>query len=113
MSKRGVKLYLNDIKGAIEKIEKYTQDLDLKKFANDSKTIDAVVRNLTIIGEAVNYLPEEIKIQYPNIPWQEIAGMRNKIIHEYFGVDEDILWKTVTEDIKLFKQQLAKLSNGN
>lgn len=93
----------------MKKIEEYTRGFDLEKFAADTKTIDAVVRNLTIIGEAVNYLPEEIKIQYPNIPWQEIAGMRNKIVHEYFGVDENILWKTITEDIKLFKQQLIEL----
>ena len=68
--------------------------------------IDAVVRNLSIIGEAVNNLPEEIKVQSPLIPWEEIIGMRNKVIHEYFGVDEDILWKTIKEDLPIFEQQI-------
>lgn len=109
MSKREPKLYLEDIKSSIEKIEKYVSGLDYEKFSNDLKTIDAVVRNLEIIGEAVNNLPEEIKSQNPEIPWNEAVGMRNKVAHEYFGVDEEILWKTVTEDLPKFKEQISKL----
>ncbi|EKE21191.1 MAG: hypothetical protein ACD_7C00312G0008 [uncultured bacterium] len=73
-------------------------------FYNDHKTIDAVVRNLSIIGEAVNSLSEDAKLANSNIPWGEIIGMRNKIVHEYFGVDEEILWKTIQEDLPKFRE---------
>jgi len=109
MSKREAKLYLEDIKNSIEKIEKYVSDTDFEKFSRDEKTIDAVVRNLEIIGEAVNNLPEEIKSENPDIPWKEAIGMRNKVIHEYFGVDDEILWKTATDDLPAFKEQISKL----
>lgn len=79
-------------------------------FFNDTKTIDAVVRNLSVIGEAVNNIPDEIKIKYQDIPWDEIIGMRNKVIHEYFGVDADILWETIKTDLPIFKKQILKLS---
>jgi uncharacterized protein with HEPN domain len=109
MSKRGAELYLEDIKNSIEKIEGYVAEIDFEKFSKDEKTIDAVIRNLEIIGEAVNNLPEEIKSQNPEIPWKEAVGMRNKVAHEYFGVDDEILWKTVTEDLPIFKEQISKL----
>lgn len=109
MSKRRAKLYLDDINDSISKIEGYIIGLDFEKFSGDFKTIDAVVRNLEIIGEAVNNLPEEIKSQNPEISWKEAVGMRNKILHEYFGVDESILWKTITEDLPIFKEQIVKL----
>ena len=72
-------------------------------------TIDAVVRNLTIIGGAAKNIPEEIKSKNPEIAWSEAVGMRNKVTHEYFGVDEDILWKTIKEDLPVFKKQILKL----
>jgi uncharacterized protein with HEPN domain len=109
MSKRGAELYLEDIKNSIEKIEGYVTEIDFEKFSKDEKTIDAVIRNLEIIGEAVNNLPEEIKSQNPEIPWKEAVGMRNKVAHEYFGVDDEILWKTVTEDLPIFKEQIQKI----
>lgn len=109
MSKRGNKLYLEDIKSSIEKIESYVVDMDFEEFAKDMKTLDAVVRNLSIIGEAVNNLSQELKDANQEIPWGEIIGMRNKVIHEYFGVDEDVLWKTIKEDLPTFKEQLVKL----
>lgn len=108
MSKREAKLYFDDIKDSILKIEKYTESLSYDDFVSDSMRIDAVIRNLSIIGEAVNNLSPEIKSKYPLIPWDEIIGMRNKVIHEYFGVDEDILWKTVKEDLPLFKEQIEE-----
>ena len=109
MSKRGIELYLKDIKGSIRKIEKYTRGVNFDKFSKDEQMIDAVVRNLSIIGEAVRNIPKEIKVKNPNVAWNEIKGMRNKVIHEYFGIDEEILWKTVQEDIPVFKKQIAKL----
>jgi len=95
---------LEDINESIRKIEKYTHGVNFDKFSKDEQMIDAVVRNLSIIGEAVRNVPKEIKVKNPNVAWNEIKGMRNKVIHEYFGTDEEILWKTVQEDIPVFKK---------
>jgi len=109
MSKRGIKLYTEDIRDSIEKIEKYTKDLTFAKFNEDIKTIDAVVRNLSIIGEAATNIPDEIKSKYPDIPWVEIISMRNKVIHEYFGVEKSILWETIKKELPVFKKQILEL----
>ena len=109
MSKRGIRLYIEDVRDSIYKIEKYTKDLDFNTFVKDAKTIDAVVRNLSIIGEAVKNFPDELKSKYPQVPWKEIVGTRNKAIHEYFGIDEDILWKTIKEDLPPFKKQISEI----
>jgi uncharacterized protein with HEPN domain len=110
MSKREINLYIDDILESIGRIEDYVRNLSENDFLNDMKTIDAVVRNLSVMGEAVNNIPDEIKIKHPDIPWDEIIGMRNKIIHEYFGVDADILWETVKTDLPAFREQILKLS---
>ncbi|MFA4890259.1 MAG: DUF86 domain-containing protein [Candidatus Paceibacterota bacterium] len=112
MSKRGIKLYLGDIKDSIRKIEKYTRGVNFADFSGDEELIDAVARNISIIGEAVINIPGEIKTKNPDVAWKEIKGMRNKVIHEYFGVDEEILWKTIQEDIPVFKKQINKLLKG-
>ena len=109
MSKRDSALYLQDILTATEKIEEYIQGLSAQEFNKDWKTIDAVIRNLEIIGEAARNMPEEIISGHPEIPWGKMVSMRNKVMHEYFGVDEDILWKTVTEDIPEVKKQIKGL----
>jgi len=109
MSKRGIKLYLEDIQDSIRKIEKYTRGVDFSKFSRDEQMIDAVVRNLSIIGEAVKNIPKEIKAKNPDVAWNEIKGMRNKVVHEYFGIDEEILWKTIQDDLPIFKKQITKL----
>ncbi|MEK6646159.1 MAG: DUF86 domain-containing protein [Candidatus Firestonebacteria bacterium] len=109
MSKRESRLYLEDIKDSIGKIERYIKDLSFDEFTEDDKTIDAIVRNLSIIGEAARNIPEDIKLKNPDIAWIEIIGMRNKITHEYFGIDEDILWKTIKEDLPILKNQILEL----
>lgn len=109
MSRREIELYLKDIKDSIRKIEKYTRNIDFEKFSRDEEKVDAIVRNLITIGEAATNIPKEIKAKNPNVAWREIKGMRNKVIHEYFGVDEEILWKTVKEDLPVFKKQIVKL----
>ena len=111
MSKRGIGLYVADIQESISRIEAYTKGLTFEVFRDDKKTIDAVVRNLEIIGEAVKNIPESIQSLHPDIPWREIMGMRNKITHEYFGVEEETLWKTVTDDLPQFKKQIAALTH--
>ena len=110
MSKRrSAKLYVDDIWDSIGKIEKYSKGYKFEDFTKDTKTVDAIIRNFTILGESIKNLPKEIKQKYPDIPWREIMGMRNKIVHEYFAVDEEILWKSVTEDLPPFKKQIRKL----
>jgi uncharacterized protein with HEPN domain len=109
MSSRGVRLYLLDILEAIERIGRYTRDTSFEEFAKDEKTVDAVVRNLSIIGEAAVRIPLDFRVACPDVPWQEIVGMRNKVIHEYFGVDEEILWKTITGDLGGLEDQVRSL----
>ena len=108
MPERSVKVYLEDIKQAILMIEQYTANFTMADFINDRKTCDAVIRNLEIIGEAAKNLLRLDQNAYPEVPWQEIIGLRNKVAHEYFGIDLDNIWKTVTDDLPLLKEQLAK-----
>lgn len=92
MPERSAKLYVQDILDAISAIEKYTKGYSRDDFMDDRKTVDAVVRNLEVIGEAARQMPKDVVIQYGDIPWEKIVGMRNKVIHEYAGVDLSILW---------------------
>ncbi len=109
MFKRTVRLYLEDLITSLLKIEDYTQGFSFESFDKDFKTIDAVVRNLEIIGEAARNIPEEFVESHTNIPCQEMIGMRNKVIHEYFGVDTEILWKTIKDDLPGLKKQITVL----
>lgn len=107
---RNLKLYLNDIQEAIDKIQKYVKGYTFEKFIKDDKTVDAVIRNFSIIGEAGTHIPEEVQEKYPQLPWHEIVGMRNKVIHEYFGLNEEILWKTIQDDLPRLKKELLTIS---
>jgi len=97
---------LEDISDSLDLIRGYTQDLNFESWAQDRKTIDAVIRNLEIIGEAANHIPDSIQLQYQEIPWPQMKGIRNVLIHEYFGVDVEVLWKTVHEDLPRLKTQI-------
>ncbi len=79
------------------------------QFKNDAKTVDAVIRNLEVIGEAAGYIPKAIQDRYPDMGWLEMRGMRNIMVHEYFGVSLPIIWRTVTHDLPLLSQELRKL----
>ena len=92
MSKRSPQLLLEDIIGSANKILAYTNGLSYEQFLDDDRTVDAVIRNFEIIGEAANRLPEEIRDQYPNIDWHRIRGFRNRIVHDYMGIDYKIVW---------------------
>ena len=85
-------MYLEDICNSMRRIAEYLEGLDLYSFKKDYKTVDAVIRNFEIIGEASKNLPEIVKDQNPNIPWQEMYYLRNKVSHEYFGIDYEIIW---------------------
>lgn len=91
MSKRSLNLLLEDIKNCIINIKEYTADYTFNDFVNDKKTFDAVVRNFTIIGEASNRIDNDIKVQFPFLNWDELRGLRNRIVHEYFGINNEIL----------------------
>lgn len=93
MSKREPALLVEDIIDSANKIIEYTADLSFQEFIADSKTIDAVIRNFEIIGEAANRLPEDFRELHPNIDWHRIRGFRNRIIHHYFGIDYSIVWE--------------------
>jgi len=112
MKKRDTKLYVKDIVDSIQKIEQYTKGLTLEKFKKEDLIIDAVIRNFEIIGEASKNIPEKIKSQFPDVPWKEMAGMRDKVIHEYFGVDFDIVWKTIATRMTSLKKSLNNIYNS-
>ncbi|MBI4535535.1 MAG: DUF86 domain-containing protein [Ignavibacteriae bacterium] len=95
--KREVHLFVKDISTAIRSIEEYMGNLSFDEFANDAKTCNAVVWQIQIIGEATKNIPSSIKKKYPDIPWKEMAGMRDRIVHSYFGISYDIVWKAVKE----------------
>jgi uncharacterized protein with HEPN domain len=95
--------YVEDIIEAMEDAISFVKEMEYDDFAKDRKTVYAVVRALEIIGEAVKKVPLRVRNRYPRIPWKEIAGMRDKLIHEYFGVDLKRVWKTVKEDVPNLK----------
>ena len=99
-------LFIQDILLAIERIESFIDGLDYDSFAGDDKTLSAVVRKLEIIGEAVKQLPESFTQQHPTMPWRQIAGMRDKLIHFYFGVDPLLVWQTIQNRLPELKSAL-------
>lgn len=111
MSKRDSKLLLEDILEASNKIFSYLFDFSFEDFTNDSKTIDAVIRNFEIIGEAANRLPNEFKELHNNIEWYKIIGLRNRIVHEYMGVDISIIWNIAKDFLPPFHNDINLLLN--
>ncbi len=100
---RHFQVYLEDIIGAIKSIEEYTANMTYDDFAKDKKTLDAVIRNFEIVGEATKQLPEKIRKEYPKVPWKDMAGMRDRLIHAYFGVNPDVVWKTIKERLPIVR----------
>jgi uncharacterized protein with HEPN domain len=96
MPPRDWRIRLEDILDAIDKIETYVVGMSFEEFSADTKTLDAVIRNLTIIGEAARNVPAEIQERYRDVPWREMQGMRNVVVHEYHGVSAFIIWRTAT-----------------
>src|SRR3990172_1276320 len=100
--------YLRDILDAMGKAQQFVENLSYEQFAVDDKTVFAVVRALEIVGEATKNIPKPIRKEYPEVPWKDMAGMRDKLIHDYFGVDVETVWLTVAEKIPQVKPLIQK-----
>ncbi len=111
MSKRDPRLLVEDILESAQKILDYTKELSFDEFVSDSKTVDAVIRNFEIIGEAGNNLPEDFKDKYHQIDWHRIRGFKNRIVHDYFGIDYSIVWRIKEAFLPNLILQLKQLSD--
>ena len=111
MSNRPVGALVGDMLDRIDRIARYTRGLDHDAFVEDEKTIDAVVRSFEVIGEAARRLPSEFKTGHSEIPWHQIAGLRNRIVHEYFDVDLGLVWEIVTTELPNLKVSLTELQD--
>lgn len=107
--KRDVRVYVEDVLESIARVEEYTKEIGADDFYGDTQMQDAVLRRLEIIGEAVKNIPKEIRARYPEIPWKNVAGMRDVLIHEYFGVNLRRVWKVVQEDIFDLKSKMLEV----
>lgn len=106
-------IYLNDIREVINSIEIFVEGMTFEEFKNDDKTSSAVIRKFEIIGEATKILPEDMRNQHSQIPWKEIAGMRNKLIHAYSEVDLKLVWMTIKQRLPELKSVIEKISENN
>jgi len=110
---RDWKFRIQDILDAVGAVQKYTQGMKFKTFTEDRRTVDAVVRNLIIIGEAAVHVPEDICLKYPEVPWYDMRGMRNFVVHEYFRASDSVIWDTVQVDLLPLPTLLKKILDEN
>ena len=106
---RNHRLYLKDIFEAMDAVQAFVEGMDFNAFLADDKTVSAVVRKLEIIGEATKNVPETIRQQYPQVPWRNMAGVRDRIIHRYFAVNHVIVWNTVKDHIPPLQPIIAQI----
>lgn len=111
MTPRWVDDYLQDMLDAIDAAQQFTAGIAFEAFEEDQKTVFAVTRAIEILGEATKNIPQSLRQQYPNIPWKNIAGMRDKVIHQYFGVNLQVLWDTVQQDLPALRPTIAQMLN--
>jgi uncharacterized protein with HEPN domain len=109
MKVRDYRDYLQDIFDAVNDIENFVDNMTYEEFIKDRKTLNAVVRSIEIIGEASKNIPETMKAKHKELPWKQMAGMRDKLIHAYFGVDVETLWKAVKENIPPLRQSIQQM----
>ena len=113
MPHRDWKFRIQDILDAVTAIEKYTQGMEFNTFIEDRRTVDAVVRNLMTIGEAAVHVPEDICLRHPEVPWYEMRGMRNFVVHEYFRASDSVIWDTIQMDLPPLLNLLNKILEKN
>jgi len=106
---RNARLYITDILAAITSIEEFVAGMSLADLRADDKTASAVIRKFEVIGEAAKNLPDEVKVATPDVPWREMAGMRDKLIHFYFGIDYPLVWRAITERLPGLKTRLRAI----
>lgn len=109
MKKRDYLMFLEDILDSINQIESYIFGMSFQDFSIDRKTIDSVIRNIEIIGEASKNIPGSIQEKYPDIPWNRMVGLRNVAIHAYFGIDLENIWKIITTNIPQVKTEIQRI----
>ncbi len=107
---KDIKLYLKDISKSIKSIEFFIKGITYEQFMEDDKTSSAVIRKFEIIGEAAKHIPKEIREKYPQIPWKEMAGMRDKLIHSYSNIDYKLVWTTIKQRLPKVKSLLKKIT---
>jgi len=106
---RNISLYLQDILDAMHAIEKFVEGIDFEEFKADDKTASAVIRKFEIIGEAAKQVPEDIRMKYNQLPWKEMAGMRDRLIHFYFDVKHELVWQTIRDVIPTVKPLIQEI----
>ncbi len=109
MKKKDFGDYFHDILESIDETEEFIRGMSFEDFLGDRKTTNAVIRSLEVIGEAAKNIPDSIKDKFLDVPWWKMAGMRNKLIHEYFGVDLEIVWQAIKEDLPFVKPLIEKV----
>lgn len=107
--KRNYKLFVKDILDAIDKIDEFVGNMEYGEFMQDDKTSTAVVKKIEVIGEAIKNIPRDVRVKYNAIPWKDIVGMRNKITHNYFKIDYEIVWNVVKEKLPALKIQVEQV----
>jgi uncharacterized protein with HEPN domain len=107
--RRNIRIYFKDILEAMESIEKFVGNMSFKEFRADDKTTSAVIRKFEIIGEATKKIPETMRKKHPKVPWKEMAGMRDRLIHFYFGVDSELVWETIKKRIPEVKPLINEI----
>jgi len=116
MMEKDYRDYIQDILDSIDEIYVFIGQMSREEFLNDRKTVKAVLRNLEIVGEAAKKIPPPLRDKYPDIPWKKMAGLRDKLIHEYFGVDLEIIWQLIKEELPgilhPIQEMLRDLNNG-
>lgn len=109
MSNRSYQAFLKDILEACDRARSYTENMTYEQFLADTRTQDAVIRNIEIIGEAIKQLPESLRETYPDVSWANAARMRDRLIHHYFGMNLDVVWSVVRQDLPVLYEQIREI----